>query len=489
MNNKQKLYFIGIKGVGTSALAIVAKGLGYNVSGSDVAEEFITDSSLKDAGIMVNQGFDADNVTPDISTVVVSAAYGESNPEFTAAQELHIPIISYGEMLGQISSERKTIAVCGTHGKTTTTSLLAFLLFRGELDPSWIIGTGHVAGLPSHGHAGQGEYFVAEGDEYRAAATDNSAKFLYLTPTITIITSLEYDHPDVYPTPESYLNAFEQLVQKMPSGGTLIISADDANAQRIIDLRDDITIITYGFSETASVRIENIESTDPSQMHFRLIAGGNTDLRHPERPSVLRQGVEGLLRADAWRSSMFALQLPGNHNIMNATAAIIAARLAGLRDEKIKTILPQFSNTERRFDILGTTANGVTVVDDYAHHPTAVSVTLKAARDRFPNRQIWCVFQSHTYSRTKALFNEFSSAFTFADTVIITDIFASARESDITVTGEELAEAVAKHNPDTRFMAKQDLLDYLRENVPANAVVITMGAGDIYKIGKEFLGK
>lgn len=454
------LHFIGIKGVGMSALAIVAQGMGYKVTGADVTEEFITDSSLLDAGIRPRPGFSKKHIDPEMDLVVIGAAFGLDNPEVQEAHTLAIETCTYSQLQGFLTENKKTLAIAGTHGKTTTTSLVSYLLYKAGKEPSWIIGTGHVKGLPSHGHAGKGEYFVTEADDYKAAPNDPTPKFLDLNPWGAVITSIEHDHPDLYPTLEDCVTAFRRFIDRLNPDGFLVAHTDDKNIRQLLDEVETPRLLSYGFESTALYQIQETTSVN-NTTHFTL---KTTDRSY----------------------GPFHLPLPGKHNLLNATAAILVALEAGVSEEEIKTILPTFENVERRYHVLGE-RNGITVIDDYAHHPTAVTLTLEAAKKQFPEHTLWCVFQSHTYSRTKVLLHEFGAAFGAADKVVVTDIFASARETDVTVTSEELTQAIVHHHPHVTFVSKDELVSFLQQNVKAPAVVVTMGAGDIYKIGKAYL--
>lgn len=453
----KRVHFIGIKGVGMSALAIVAHGLGYKVTGSDVPEAYgPTGELLKEAGITTFDGFDAAHITGNIDTVVVGTAFSQTNPEIAAAQERRIPLVTYAKFLGELSKQKKTVAIAGTHGKTTTTSLTAYLIYHAGRKPSWVIGTGHISGLPSHGFSGEGEYFITEADDYKISAEDTRPKFAELSPAIAVITSIEHDHPDVYPTLEACVQAFRLLVQRVPQDGLLIVNGDDPVIHRLMREFPNKKVITYGFETGNDYRIHDTEK------------GFMLEHNH---------GLTG----------PFQLALPGQHNRYNATVAIIIAQQAGVGVEAIQTLLPKFRTVERRFEILGE-YNGAIIVDDYAHHPTAVAMTLEAAKRSYPDRPLWVAFQSHTFSRTETLLKEFSRSFEAADTVVITDIFGSARESTGSITGKTLANTTAEHHDDVRFVAFDELLGYLKEHLPNDAVLITMGAGNIYEIGKALAG-
>ncbi len=453
----KSLYFIGIKGVGMSALALVAKGMGYHVRGSDVAEVFITDASLRAADIEVFHGFSADHLMPNPDTVVVGAAYGEDNPEVAAAVAAQLKLTSYSECLAALASQQKTLAVAGTHGKTTTTALLSFLLYKAAWQPSFVIGTGEVTGLPAHGYAGRGDYFVAEADDYKRSPTDRRPKFLDLNPYAAIITSIEHDHPDIYPSLADCAEAFYEFACRVAAAGFLVINADDPELQKLKGRLPGHRFIGYGFASGADYQILLEEHG------FRL--------------------------QDASQSyGPFRLALPGRHNLANAAAAVVMALTLGMAEALIVKIIPDFQTVQRRYQLIGQFGQ-VPEIDDYAHHPTSVRRTLETARAQYPNRPIWCLFQPHTYSRTAALLQEFGTAFGAADTVIVTDIFASAREQSATISAPTLVSEIGRHHPHVHYVAKTALLTYLRDHLPPRAVLLTLGAGDIYKTGLDLVGR
>jgi UDP-N-acetylmuramate--alanine ligase len=454
----EHLHFIGIKGVGMSALALVAQGLGYTVTGSDVAEQFITDAPLRQAGVRVFELFAAENIAPTVTKVVAGAAYGSDNPEYAEAERRKLPIVTYSQLLGELSSLKKTIAIAGTHGKTTTSAITSYLLMQSGYDPSYVIGTGSVPGLPSHGRTGTGDYFVTEADDYKRAPDDPTPKFLDLKPYVGLITSIEHDHPDLYPTLEDCVEAFYQFARRVSPNGFLVVNGDSETIHDLIHRLHDETIITFGFSLRTDYQIV---IDDPS--HFSLIYQGE-------------------------KIGPFEIRIPGRHNLYNAAAALTILLHLGIPAEKLQQHLPGFSGTERRFQYLGQN-NDVLVFDDYAHHPTAITLTLEAAKQMFPEKQLFGIFQPHTYSRTKAFLPEFGRSFTDADTVVITDIFGSAREKEVTITAERLADEVRKHHNNVLYVPYQQLEQYLESQVVPGSVVILMGAGDIYKVGRHFVEK
>ncbi len=446
-----------------SALALVAQGMGYRVTGSDTAEEFITDGPLREAGIVVDIDFRPEHLRPGVDLVVVGAAYGKDNLEVAAAHIANLPVWTYSELLGYLSGQKQTLAVAGTHGKTTTTSILSFLLYRAGWSPSFVIGTGHVAGLPAHGQAGDGKYFITEADDYKRAPEDPRPKFLDLNPVGAVITSIEHDHPDLYPQLADCVRAFEEFAARLQPSGFLVVNGDDPEIQKLIKRLSDHRVIQYGFNEGLDYQIQLQPVTDTLFASFSLLYQGK-----PIGP--------------------FRLSLAGRHNLYNAAAAIVVALTVGLEPEAIGQYLPLFTTVERRFQLVGRVGQ-LTIIDDYAHHPSSVRLTLEAAKSRYPNQPIWCIFQSHTYSRTKALLADFGKAFAAADEVIITDIFASAREKEVTVSPLELVSEIAKHQPKVRYLAKDKLLSFLKQELPSSGVLITMGAGDIYQIGRQLVAE
>jgi len=457
-----KAYLIGIKGVGMAALAIYLKESGWEVTGSDCGESFVTEKKLKEAGISYFESFDIKNIRgckPDM--VVVSAAYGKENPEVKEFKKRKIDVQYYSETLGKITSSKKLIAVAGVHGKTTTTAMISYLLKKAKLDPSFIVGAGDIRDLGNNAHCGNGDYFVLEADEYRKSPLELKPKFLDLSPEIAIITSIELDHPDVFSGIEEIYNAFYLFSCRVSRKGFIVLCVDYQKAKKLHQSIADRNFETYGFDDGAKWQIvkykENSEETT-----FMIKNGLN---------------IHG----------PFSLSVPGKHNVLNATAAIIVAIKIGVDENVIKKTMEGFSGVQRRFELVGK-SGGTTVIDDYAHHPTAIEKTLAAVKDKYPNNSIWCIFQPHTFSRTKALLKEFGSAFRDADSVIITDIYSSAREKDRTVSEAELINEIRKYQSNVKHIndwsrIKTNILTSLKEP----SVVITIGAGDIYKLGREIL--
>ncbi len=455
MTNFQTIHFIGIKGVGMAALAILAQELGSTVTGSDEANTFVTDEELQKAQIPVFE-FDVSNLKTKPDLVVVSAAYDKNNIEVKEAHRQHLEIISYSEALAHFSKSSKVIAVGGIHGKTTTTAMVSFILSRANLDPSYLIGASIVASLGGSAHHGQGEYFVLEADEYKKSQDDPTPKFLDLSPAIEVITSIELDHPDMFATEEEVFKAFYDFACLLPRNGFIVLCADYAKARKLANTIADRVFETYGFLPEAKWQVVDLVENEEKT---------SFNIRHDEK-------VFG----------PFSLKMPGKGNVLNAAAAAVLALKLGISETLIKKSLAEFSGIKRRFEIIRK-FDEVVLMDDYAHHPRAISLTLEAIKKKNPKAKIWCIFQPHTYSRTRGLLREFAQAFGLADKVIITDIYASAREQDQTITGQELALEVRKNQHNVKFIDDwEKIIEEINDNIKKPAVIVTMGAGDIYKL-------
>ncbi len=453
MATKKHVHLVGIKGVAMAALAVYLTQSGVRVTGSDVPEDFPTQEELEDAGISVLSGFDPARLSgkdkPDV-VYYTGAHGGRENAEVLAALAEGIPTLPHGAALGEIMQGARQIVVSGSHGKTTTSAIIAVLLTHAKYHPSFAIGCGSIPGIGEAGHKGKGDWFVAEGDEYVTDPShDPTPRFLWLHPEILIVTNVDYDHPDAYPDLASVQEAFRAIEAKSK---ITILNADDPNSRV---LKEGSGVITYGFSPTAEYRISHV-GTGAERTFFTL----------EERGVHLGE---------------FTLKVPGSHNVSNATAAMIATHIAGVPWDMLREGLLQFTGTKRRFEKLAS-SGGVTFYDDYAHHPTEIAATLKAARSWYATQHIIAVFQPHTYSRTKTLLSEFSRCFTDADTVILTDIYASAREQDtLEITGMTLVLEASKYQRDVRYASdKVAVIDTLTTAVHCGDIVIFMGAGDIY---------
>ncbi|MEK7451070.1 MAG: UDP-N-acetylmuramate--L-alanine ligase, partial [Patescibacteria group bacterium] len=460
---------VGIKGVGMTPLAVIAKEAGMKVSGSDIGETFITDEILKKAKITPLVGFLPSHLTSgstNIDLVITTGAHGGfANAEVIEAKKKGIKVITQGEAVGVFMNgeifgrEQIGISITGTHGKTTTTAMVAGILKGCNLDPSFLIGTGNVLSLGSSGHFGKGKYFIAEADEYMTEPVfDKTIKFLWQHPKIAIFTNIEFDHPDAYKTIDDVKDAFLKFANQLSKDAVLIACQDNENVAEVLKAYSGRRI-TYGFSKNNDFVVENVIAKD-GKLEFDLTGKGKS-------------------------LGKFELNVFGKHNALNAAAAIIASLEVGLSIDAIKKALFSFVGTKRRSEYIGRLATGAMVFDDYAHHPTEIRSTLSAFKDSFPKSKIVCIFQPHTYSRTKSLFEQFVHSFDNADTVILTNIYASLREQpDPTVSSKMLAEKMKKFKKNVFFLPKlSDVVKYIsQKQFDKNTVIITMGAGDVYTI-------
>ncbi len=449
----ERVHFIGIGGAGLSAIATVLLGQGFSVSGSDMKSSANT-ARLESLGATVMVGHAAENVTADIDRVVRSSAVPDSNVEVVAARGFGIPVVKRQDFLGEMMLPKVGIGIAGTHGKTTTTSFLAFVLHHLALDPTFIVG-GQLADLGTNARYGQGEHFVIEADEY-------DHMFLGLRPKIAVITNVEHDHPDIYPTFDDMLDAYRRYVDLVPDDGLVIVCQDDAGSRQIGEYAKSVgkQVQSYGVQESADWSAEEVRV---NQM------GGNDYL-------LMRNASEtiGLIR----------MRLPGLHNVNNSLAVLAVLNFLGISFQSAMMSLREFRGVGRRFELKGE-VNGITIVDDYAHHPTELRATLASARRRFEGRKIWAMFQPHTYSRTKALLLNFAASFSDSDHVIITDIFAS-REKDKDVSAADIVGNM--QHPDVRYVPElEDATDMLIEELSAGDVLITLGAGNGHTVGEAVL--
>jgi UDP-N-acetylmuramate--alanine ligase len=462
---KKLIHFVGIKGTNMTPLALIAKAAGYDVSGSDIDQEFITDAALQKAKITAYKGFSAEHIAKADIVITTGAHGGYDNIEVQTAKLQKIPVMSAGEatgafMKGEILDRSFTgISVAGTHGKTTTTAMIATVLKENGLDPSYIIGTGDVKSLGTPGHLGEGRYFVVEADEYATEPVhDKRARFLWQYPTFAVFTNIEHDHPDIYPTIDSVRETFLEFAKKIPSKGLLIACGDDPEVRKLLKEYDG-KAVTYGFGAGNDYILEHVHISG-EQTFFRVTS-------------------HGMLLGE------FGIRVVGDHNALNALAALIVSLEIGLSVDKVKKGLLAFQGSKRRLEYIGELQTGARAYDDYAHHPTEIKKTLGALRKQYPNKKLVCFFQPHTYSRTKQLYEEFIRAFESVDTVAVADIYASLREEpDPTVSSKQLALGMSKHHKQVLYLATlDDVVQYINENkFRSDTVLITMGAGDIYTI-------
>jgi len=444
-----RVHFVGIGGIGMSGLARILRARGYVVTGSDAAASDQT-VALRTDGIDVAVGHGAEPAgwAAAADLVVMTAAVRAENPEVSAARESRVPVIKRAALLGLLANDRQTIAVAGSHGKSTTSGMLVAALHALKRDPTYAIGA--VLGLTGTNAApGDGATMVVEADEY-----DRS--FLHLQPTIAIVTNIEFDHPDIFGDQAAYDAAFAQFVANLRFDGGLVLNADDSGCRRLQarpDFEAPARLVTFGASAAATWRLS---------------------------------GDEGAWRVDGpdTLSAALTLGVPGEHNAHNATAALAALALLGLDPMAIVQGLATFTGVGRRFEIKGE-QKGVLVVDDYAHHPTEIEATLRAARGRYPERRLWAVFQPHTFSRLKAMLPAFGAAFTDADRVVLLDVYAARETDDLGVSADDLAAFIEPET--TRAPHPVAAAAHLADLVSAGDLVITLGAGDVTAMGPVLL--
>jgi len=448
----KRIHFVGIGGSGMSGIAEVLLNLGYKVSGSDLASNAATER-LADLGAKVVLGHRADNIA-SADAVVVSSAVKPDNLEVVAAQAKRIPVVPRALMLAELMRLKQGIAVAGTHGKTTTTSLIASVLAEGGLDPTFVIG-GRLVSAASNARLGTGEFIVVEADE-------SDASFLHLQPVAAVVTNIDADHMETYQHDFSRLKqAFVRFLQNLPFYGSAILCVDDANVREIMPSVSK-PIVTYGMREDAMVRGTEIVAGD--RMRFKAKREGASTLE-------------------------ITLNLPGRHNVQNALAAIAVATELGVPDAAIRKALAEFRGVGRRFQRYGEIslapngrpAGSFTLVDDYGHHPVEMRATLDAARGAFPGRRIVLAFQPHRYTRTRDLFEDFVKALSGADALLLAEVYPAGETPIVAADGRSLAEAIrVAGKTEPVFVEKiSDMPDAIRKLVRSGDVVLTMGAGSI----------
>lgn len=446
------IHFIGIGGISMSGLAEILLKEGFTVSGSDTKESPLT-KKLESEGARIAYGQKAENITPGIDCVVYTAAINKANPELMEAVAQKIPMLTRAELLGQLMKNYDTpIAVSGTHGKTTTTSMISHILLEGDMDPTISVG-GILKAIGGNIRVGNSETFITEACEY-------TNSFLHFFPKISVILNIEEDHLDFFKDLEDIRHSFRQFAELLPDDGTLVINGDIKNYQEICDGLK-CNIVTYGSSADFDYNFDHITYDEKGRVSFDLIRHGD-------------------------RAERITLSVTGDHNVSNALSAIAVADLLSIPMEVTKKGLLSFSGTDRRFEYKGE-FNGVTIVDDYAHHPTEITATLKAAK-HYPHNKVWCVFQPHTYTRTKAFFHEFAEALSHADHLVLADIYAARETDTLGVSSADLAEEVKKLGTDSHyFPGFEEIEAFVKENCRPGDLLITMGAGDIVTVGEDLL--
>lgn len=453
-NKPIHVHFIGIGGISMSGLAEILLKEGFKISGSDAKQSDLT-THMEKLGATVHYPQMPSNITDDIDLVVYTAAIHPDNPEFACVVEKEVPMLTRAQLLGQIMKNYGTpIAVSGTHGKTTTTSLASHVLMAGNCDPTISVG-GILPSIHGNIRVGSSEVFITEACEY-------TNSFLSFFPKISLILNVDADHLDFFKDIDDIRNSFHEFGKLLPADGTLIINADTPKYKAIVeDLGCEI--ITYGLEQEADYRAADITFNE---------------LGHPSFTCLFRGEAIG----------SFTLLIPGMHNVSNALATIALARKLGLDTATIQDGFTSFTGTDRRFQYKGKVGE-VTVIDDYAHHPTEIAATLNAARN-YPHKTTWCVFQPHTYTRTKALLGDFAKALTLADKVVLVDIYAAREKNTVGISSRDLEAEIKNLGTECYYFPTFDEIEnFLLEKCEPNDLLITMGAGDVVKIGENLLGQ
>ena len=466
----EKIHFVGIGGVGMSGIAEVLYNLGYKVTGSDMKESETT-RRLRGQGINIDIGHKQENVK-DADVVVISSAVSSYNPEVEAARKLSIPVIPRAEMLAELARLKYAILVAGAHGKTTTTSLVASVLGEGKFDPTVVIG-GKLKGMGSNARLGQGEFLVAEADE-------SDGSFLKLSPTIAVVTNIDREHLDFFKNIDEIKNAFLLFMNKIPFYGLSILYGDNEHIKELLP-KMQRRFITYGLSDNLDLVAKNIK-TDGLSTTFEAVLNSKS-------------------------IGTFEVPLFGVHNVCNCLAAIAVANELEMNMDDIRKALQNFSGVQRRFEIKGM-VSGIKIIDDYGHHPAEIMATLRAAKevvfksaevrsrksevkskDRVGDKgRLVVLFQPHRYTRTRDLFNEFCYAFTDADKVVLMDIYPAGEVPIEGINSENLLKGIKNTNKDAEYIRdRKDVLNCLNRELREGDTLLTLGAGDIWKIGEEFL--
>lgn len=465
LESVRRIYFIGIGGVGMAATAGIARSFGYEVFGSDAKTLYSPAKDVLDEyGIEYHVPYLEENIKNfKADLYIVSAGEDLNNPEVAYLENEGIEFYSFSELLYELYKDKIRVVVAGTHGKSTTSGMIGYSLKQFD-DSSFMVG-GVLQNEGSNFYAGQGHYVVFEGDEYKSLYNDYSPKFHYYKPDILVLNNLEYDHPDMYGSFDEMKGEFEHLIDNMPSDGLIVYNADDKNLAELVH-RTNVASFSFGLNDDGDFRAH--------------------DFRHSEDGvsfvvSDLRKGLTN-------KDEQYFTQLPGEVNVRNSLATIALLRSLGFEYEKINEVLSDYLGIKRRFEKVGTVL-GVTIVDDYAHHPTAVNETLKAAKLRYPSSKIWAIFEPHTFSRTKETLRDLVTSFDEADEVLISEIYP-ARESvkDATINGEMVVKEVLKHHKNVRLVNnKEEAKSILQKELKSGDVVVVMAVGSFNRLGYELV--
>jgi len=442
---------VGIGGIGMSGIAELLLNLGYKVSGSDLKASDIT-ANLKTLGGIIFVGHHPDHIS-DADVVVTSSAVGHDNPEVLAAKQASIPVIPRAEMLAELMRLKYSIAIAGAHGKTTTTSIVASVLAQGGLDPTVVIG-GKLKSVGTNAVLGQGDFIVAEADE-------SDGSFLKYSPTIAVVTNIDREHLDFYQDLDAIKSVFLDFIDRIPFYGLAVLCLDNESIQDLIpEIKKRYT--TYGMSAQADFQIKDVEFE-----------------KRRSRFSIYKEGQ---------KLGDITLNLPGIHNVYNATASIAVGIELDVPFAAIQTALETLEGVQRRLEIKGE-VNGITVVDDYGHHPTEIKITLEAVEKCWPDSRKVVVFQPHRYSRTQALFDDFTRSFYQSDVLLVLPIYAAGEKRIEGLSSQDLCEGIKAHGHKEVFCATdmKKALAYLKKNLKPGDMLLTLGAGDVWKVGEQFI--
>jgi len=468
LEKTKKIYMIGVKGVGMTMLAQYLSSLEKEIIGSDTPEVFMTDKILASCNIQVFEEFSENNIPKDVDLIIYSTAYNENdNIEVMTAKNSKVKTMTYAEALASIFNQSYGIAVAGSHGKTTTTAWLGFVLDRAGKYPSVMVGS-NVPQFEGASINGRSDYLVIEADEYQN-------KLKYFNPKIALLNNIDYDHPDYFPTQEDYVQVFIEFIKKISAKGFLVTNFDDKVIRRMAYVNSRCKVISYGIDESADYLAYDIEEENGVQS-FKVKMG--TDYSEDSDDGMSDNGL-----------GEFQIKLIGKHNIYNALAVIATCIELGLDLFTIRKYLGEFEGTSRRMDRLGT-YRGAIIIDDYAHHPTEIKTTLTALRKNYKTKNIITVFHPHTFTRTKGFFDDFVESFENTDELIILDIYGSAREEQGGVHSRDLVGAIEKldENKKIKYISSlEECTDYLKKEIGAGDIVLLMGAGDVFRIGEELI--
>ena len=457
-------FLVGIKGVAMTSIAQILSDLGKKIQGSDVSEQFVTQRILDELNIDITTGFDSPLPT-SVDCVIYTAAHkGVNNPQVQAAIANNIPTFSQAEAISLLFNEKKGIAVCGVGGKSTVSAMITWILHTLKLEPSYSVGVGSILGMPRTGAWNENsEYFVIEADEYvinpGCVERDEAPvpRFSFLKPYCTVCTNLSYDHPDVYPSFAEIQKAYSNFFSNIKPGGSLIINHKDRS---LVQQHTSAQLITFGSDQ-------------------------ESDYRYTYNQEASKSGSTTATVTAHQKNYTVTLKVPGKYNIENAVTALAVCDTLEIPLAEAIQALSSFSSTQRRFEYKGK-KNGSDYYDDYAHHPSELTAVIQAAKEWYPDRSLYIAFQPHTYSRTKSLLSEFAATLSESPKLILLDIFASAREvPDTNISSKILKEEILALSPEKEIPVLPDyqsLAQYLSESIPANSVILTVGAGDIYKV-------